>query len=329
MEVKWSCPLEEKIRRKIDLVFVSVLLDAGAGATWKYIDHHNNTLNRSEGLAMATLNMFKDGIFSSDIALPHRVNSHGLLGMTLMQFARGFQASDRNPIVGLDSRFELMKRFGKALDMHPEYFGTEVCRPGNIVDYVLKHTKKGKVSLRVLWKAVIEGLETIWPESVSGVRRGDVWVYTPEKQVGHPGSDLIPFHKLSQWLTYSLLEPFQELKVQFDDLHLLTGLAEYRNGGLFLDFKVIVPKKLESLMIEMDVGSEFIVEMRALTVILLDKVAEEVRKQVEGGPLTAEQLPLACVLQGGTWAAGRTIAAKLRGPTAPAPMRVRSNGTVF
>ena len=47
----------------------------------------------------------------------------------------------------------------------------------------------------------------------------------------------VPFHKLSQWLTYSLLEPFMEtLHLTFDGLELLTGLAEYRNGGLFVDF---------------------------------------------------------------------------------------------
>jgi len=326
MESKWSCDAEEKVRRKLDLVFVSVLLDAGAGTNWKYIDHKNRVLNRSEGLAMATLNMFKDGIFSSDVALPHRVNSHGLLAMTLKQFAAGFQATERNPIVGLESRFELMKRLAKALDANPQYFGHEVCRPGNIVDYVLKHAQHGRVNLRVLWKAIIEGLEMIWPENVSGVRRGDVWVYSPLKKVGQPGSDLVPFHKLSQWLTYSLLEPFQELGIQFDDLNLLTGLAEYRNGGLFIDFEVIYPKKPETLLIESDVGSEFIVEMRALTVMLLDKVAEEVRKKLG---LTEAQLPLACVLQGGTWAAGRAIAAQKRPEGAPAPIKVRSSGTVF
>ena len=49
----------------------------------------------------------------------------------------------------------------------------------------------------------------------------------------------MPFHKLSQWLTYSLLEPFGWAGVAVTDLDELTGLPEYRNGGLLLDTGVL------------------------------------------------------------------------------------------
>jgi len=39
----------------------------------------------------------------------------------------------------------------------------------------------------------------------------------------------MPFHKLSQWLTYSLLEPFEWAGVRIHRLDELTGLPEYRN----------------------------------------------------------------------------------------------------
>ena len=81
------------------------------------------------------------------------------------------------------------------------------------------------MSLRVLWRAIIHGYESIWPENSGGVRRGDVWVYSPLKLIGKPGSDLVPFHKLSQWLTYSMLEPFEQIGVEFSDLNLLTGMC--------------------------------------------------------------------------------------------------------
>ena len=68
---------------------------------------------------------------------------------------------------------------------------------------------------------------------MSGARRGDVWVYTQLKTPGAPGSDLIPFHKLSQWLTYSLLEPIEALGITFTELDLLTGLAEVRSHPYF------------------------------------------------------------------------------------------------
>jgi len=135
---------------------------------------------------------------------------------------------------------------------------------------------------------------------------------------------MVPFHKLSQWLTYSLLEPFEGLGIEVTETHLLTGLAEYRNGGLFIDFDVLRPRV--DPVLEYDVGSELMVELRALTVALLDLVGVEIRKKLRQ---TEAQLPLAKVLQGGTWAAGRAIAAIKRPDTKAAPIRVRSNGTVF
>jgi len=308
------------------LVTVSVLLDAGAGREWKFVDQRGHVLERSEGLAAASLNMFSNGLFSSDVALPHRVNSHGLKALTLDQVRQGFQVSDQNTLIGLKDRWQLLKRLGKALETHPQFFGSEVCRPGNLVDYIFEHAQNQRVSIKVLWKAIIQGFEPIWPENLSTVQHGDVWVYTPLKEIGKPGSDLIPFHKLSQWLVYSMLEPMEELGLKFDDLDLMTGLAEYRNGGLFVDFGVLKPRDPDSLKIEFDVGSELIVEWRALTLALLDSIAEEIRQTLKK---TKEQLPLPKILQGGTWAAGRAIAAEKRGESRASPIRVRSNGTVF
>ena len=56
----------ELTRRLIDLFFVSVLLDAGAGDVWKFSEPGTgNVYNRSEGIAVASLYMFKDGAFGS------------------------------------------------------------------------------------------------------------------------------------------------------------------------------------------------------------------------------------------------------------------------
>jgi len=166
----------------VDLVTVSVLLDAGAGKEWKYIDHRGNILNRSEGLAAASFVMFRNGLFSSDVSIPHRVNAAGLKALTLDAFCQGFQISENNEMVGVKDRFHLLKKLSRALESSREFFGQEVCRPGNIVDFVLKHTVNKKVSIKVIWKAVIEGFESIWPEHISGVRRGDVWAYSPLKK---------------------------------------------------------------------------------------------------------------------------------------------------
>ena len=57
----------------------------------------------------------------------------------------------------------------------------------------------------------------------------------------------------------------------------------------------------------------------------LDEVADLVRQQLGK---TAEEMPLACVLQGGTWTAGRQLAAEKRADGGP-PIQLISDGTVF
>lgn len=330
LEGKWKCDAAERCRRQLDLATISVLLDAGSGGRYHYSLPSGEVVERSEALALASFEMFKYGVFSSDVALPHRVNSAGLKGLTFAQLCRGFQVSESNYLVGLRGRYELLQRLGDALAHHTEFFGAELHRPGNVLDYLLQHATVGAdgkqhVSIRELWRAVIIGFESIWPTSRSGVKRGDVWSYSLLKKPHEPASDFVPFHKLSQWLTYSLLEPLINYGLVIDDMHLMTGLAEYRNGGLFVDLGVLEPSQPSYVKQEWDVGSELIVEWRALTVCLLDAVAERMRQKLQ---LTAEQLPLAKVLQMGTWTAGRKIAAQKRAGGG-APITIRSDGTVF
>jgi len=105
----------------------------------------------------------------------------------------------------------------------------------------------------------------------------------------------------------------------------LTGLAEYRNGGLFLDGGVIVPKDPGILTAAHAPYSTVIIEWRALTVALLDDIAPLVRETL--GVAEAD-FPLARVLEGGTWATGRRLARERR-PDGSPPLRIVSDGTVF
>ena len=131
----------------------------------------------------------------------------------------------------------------------------------------------------------------------------------------------MPFHKLSQWLTYSLLEPFEWAGVTVTGLDALTGLPEYRNGGLLLDTGVLRLRDSELAAQTWSVADELVVEWRALTVALLDELAPLVCAGL------GVDLPLACVLEGGTWAAGRTLAQQLRAGSPP--LSISSDGTVF
>jgi len=109
------------------------------------------------------------------------------------------------------------------------------------------------------------------------------------------------------------------------DVHELTGLAEYRNGGLFTDLGVLVPREPAALSATHAVATPFVVGWRALTVALLDRLAPLVRERLG---VTPERFPLARLLEGGTWAAGRIIAARLR-PGGGPPFSIESDGTVF
>ena len=72
--------------------------------------------------------------------------------------------------------------------------------------------------------------------------------------------------------------------------------------------------------------SNIIIEWRALTVVLLDRIANHIRSVLN---LSVVEFPLAKMLEAGTWKAGRRIARELRGEEARPPIEIESDGTVF
>jgi len=313
-------PLQQAIA-KFDLAIVSVLLDAGAGDSWRYHEQETGlSLGRSEGLAIASFEMFCQGAFSVS-GLP-QVDALKLLKLTQAELADGFQVSAENPLVGISGRSQLLQRLGQVVVAFPHLFGEENPRPGNLVNYLVSKSQNGQLAATTVLSAVLEGLSDIWPGrlKIAGINLGDVWQHSAVAE-----DKLVPFHKLSQWLTYSLLEPLQELGLIITELDALTGLPEYRNGGLCLDLGLIQLKNPEILHSSHSVASELIVEWRALTVILLDEIAATVREKLG---MSVEELPLVKILQGGTWTAGRKIAAERRKGGQP-PIQIDSDGTVF
>ena len=315
----------EKGRSCLDLAVVSVLLDAGAGSQWRYQDDTaKQILTRSEGLAVASLRAFEQGIFSADPASPYQVNASRLQQLTEADLAEVFQVSDSNPLVGLSGRLTLLHQLGAALAAQPDCFGSNPARPGNLLDY-WKERYGGKLDAGVLLTEILRRFGTIWPGrvAIAGVNLGDVWPH-PALADATPDS-LVPFHKLSQWLTYSLVEPLTTAGITVTNLNALTGLAEYRNGGLCVDFKLLVPKH-SGVMQEVHLpGSSVVAEWRSLTIVMLDLIGDRVCQLLNKSP---EDLPLIKVLEGGTWAAGRRIAKQMR-PTGTPPITIQSDGTVF
>lgn len=147
---------------------------------------------------------------------------------------------------------------------------------------------------------------------------------------------IAPFHKLTQWLGYSLTVPFARvLGWQVANDGLGTGLPEYRNGGLFYDLGAL---RLKPAVLEAGrkaSGQELplypatgdtIVEWRAMTVALLDELHRLVAAHFENEGV---KLSVAQVLEAGSWLGGRELAAKLRPETKSSPILFEGDGTLF
>ncbi len=314
-------------RARIDLAVTSVLLDAGAGARWGYREPATGErFVRSEGLAVASLDLFASGALSADPKAPLRADAAALARADTALVGNAFQVDDDNPLVGLEGRAGLLRALGAELRRHPDLFGEGAPRLGNLYDHLAARAADGRLPAAEILAALLRGLGGIWPGRISlgGENLGDVWRHEAVRR--DDASDrLVPFHKLSQWLAYSLVEPLEEAGLEVVDLDALTALAEYRNGGLLVDLEMIEPIDPAARTREHDPGDPVIVEWRALTVALVGRLAGPVRARLG---VEAGDFPVVKLLEGGTWAAGRALAEKLREGGEP-PLRVRSDGTVF
>jgi hypothetical protein len=310
----------EQARARLDLAIVSVLLDAGAGAGWHYSERETGfAIARSEGLAVASLRAMQAGLFSADPDDPWRADAAALAAITAERLGDAFQHAPDNPLLGVDSRAAMLRRLGQAITKMPEVFG-KPARLGHLYDYWLP--QRATLPAPEMLRLVLRAFGPIWPGrlSLDGVPLGDC-----ARHAAIPGNAFVPFHKLSQWLVYSLIEPLAEAGFAITDIDGLTGLAEYRNGGLFIDCGVVAPRDATLLEQPLDPFSEPVVEWRALTVALLDRLAVAVRERLGKSGM---EFPLAKVLEGGSWAAGREIAAERR-PDGSAPLLIVSDGTLF
>jgi hypothetical protein len=307
---------DERLRARFELVITSVLLDAGAGPQWKYTETDGGIYARSEGLAVASYDWFLDGGFSSDGS--PRADAVGLANVEASALEAAFQVDATNPLVGAEGRAALLRKLGEVVGENPRWFG-DAGRLGEFGVTLKRMAEGGALSAVTLFSAVQSALGPIWPgrSSLAGKNLGDVWA--------HSTFGWVPFHKLIQWLTYSLCEPLAASGVRVTGTDDLTGLAEYRNGGLYVDEGVLLPKDTKALGTPHAVSSDLVIEWRALTIALLDRTVAGLRSVLG---VSAEELPLVSALEGGTWSAGREVAKEKRAAGGP-PIVVESDGTVF
>lgn len=110
------------------------------------------------------------------------------------------------------------------------------------------------------------------------------------------------------------------MKIHFAGQELLTGLPEYRNGGLFIDMGVLTLKqadmerglahyeeycqrtgtKANEVAPMFEPGDDVVVEWRGVTVGFLDRLRVEVNEALRN-ELAGNELSLAQVLEAGSW----------------------------
>lgn len=314
-------------RASLDLAVVSVLLDAGAGARWHWQEPGGAIHTRSEGLGVASFHAFVNGAFSSERDKPLQVDAQGLRRIDAPRLAGLFQVSPDNPLLGLEARAALLRRLGEALDTGESVFGVlgGPARPGALFDLFSGKVQGSTIEAAELLRALLDHFSGVWltPSRLDGMPLGDVWQH---RNAGGRGGSAgwVAFHKLSQWLAYSLIEPFESAGFQVAGLDALTALPEYRNGGLLIDSGWLQLRDAARTPHSWRVDDELVIEWRALTVSLIDRLAPSVRGLLKRD---AQQLPLASLLQGGTWGAGRQLAMQLRGGLPP--LSIETDGTVF
>lgn len=200
-----------------------------------------------------------------------------------------------------------------------------------------------ELDILVLWNTLQTLLIPIWPAdrtTVNGTPIGDAWPLNALRKANATSESehIQPFHKLTQWLTYSLMVPFQRiLSYKWINADSLTALPEYRNGGLFVDLGVLSLKEdtlargreaagAGSDLPLFEAGDDVIVEWRAMTLVLIDILYSKVLASMAGKDV---HLSMAQLLEAGTWKSGREIAAKKRPETKSSPILIKSDGTLF
>ncbi|MFN9450401.1 MAG: DUF1688 family protein [Rubrivivax sp.] len=272
-------------------------------------------LTGSEGLTVALLRGFMAGSFSADADDPLRVDARVLSRIDAAALRALFQASQHNPLPGLDARAATLQRWGRCLEAQGQGPGS---RPNALLDpWRVPAGPDGPVPVDPA--AVLERVVSRWAEvfradgRVLGLPAGDVWPHlwagaaspgvhgsqgTPEgERAVDPGTGgWLPLHQPAQWLVFSLLEPLAQAGLALADDQGLTALAAGRAGAMLLDSGIAVPRATPDLQREWKVGDSWIIEWRALTLHCMTQVAEQARAQCAARGLV---LTLAQVLQQG------------------------------
>ena len=170
--------------------------------------------------------MFQKGGFSSDSTRPFQADSMGLFNLSQREFQEYFQVSLHNPLFGVASRMRSMHALGEILQHgRGVYFRGVDRRPSNIIDYLLRQFPSGQIPASFLLQVVLKAFGYVWPKRLYSeiLPLGDGWIYSALGERGF--RSIVPFHKLCQWLTYSLIEPLEEYGIEVSNLNAIDSFS--------------------------------------------------------------------------------------------------------
>ena len=295
---------EEMLMASADLAILGCFMKTGRPENWVFNDPMTETAaTGKQASALAAFHMFAAGSFSSDMSDPFRVDAETLISLEPEELAAGLQWDREEDAALLVAMQRHLKRIGEALALRSDLFSEgEVTRPG-ILAARLARDSDGAVSATRLLDNLLEALAPVWE---GGAQSDDIMLGDSFRHSALPGDEVdqvVPFHLAAQEMVYSMLEPFAWAGVEVDGLESLTGPSDETHAALFIKAGVMEIREADKAL-TLEEAQDQMVEIRAVTGALIDRLAELLRKELE---VPADQLPLTCILEGGTSHAGNRI----------------------
>ncbi len=170
---------------------------------------------------------------------------------------------------------------GRAGGLVETLVGTPEIAPPADRDATWPHRLIPAVEATAILRALLDGLAPIWPGklAIGGTPVGDVGKH-PKAGGNGASKGLVPLHTQAQSLAYMLFAPLERAGYTVAQASSLNGLADARTGGALVELGVLVPRYLEVREITHQWEDEVVVEWRALTIAILERLAQAVRTQL-------------------------------------------------
>ncbi|MEP3046708.1 MAG: DUF1688 family protein [Roseibium sp.] len=293
---------EEMLTAAADLAILAALMNTTRPNGWSYIEPNTGAqVEGKQASALAAFNMFAAGSFSADLSDPFRVDAETLIRIPSDELAAGLQWDPFTGDDGIQNMQRHLKRFGEALALRSDLFGEgQITRPGLLAKR-LAEIGKGTVDATAVLDQLLEALVPVWDGGavLEEITLGDSFAHSADANRG----EIMPFHLCAQEMVYSLVEPFAWAGCEVANLESLTSPSDLDHAALFTGTDVLqVRDGFENS--DLGTNQDRMVEIRAVTIGLMDKMADMLRTELD---VASDQLPLTCVLEGGTSRAGAQI----------------------